>query len=287
MTDLLPHLPVLIQAGSTAILGSIPGIPGNSFVEEQNPIVPLGPTLGAWRPIGDSKLSLSILHPLSDALPVVMQVDFPDNATGEIGFLNEGWWGMDISPQQYNASFFILGSARNIDAPAPSHVDVSLRSNLTGNIWSSSEISIHGNISQYEYTFLASTIHNNVTAPNSNNSFVITFNGSEVAGATFYFSLLSLFPETYNDRPNGLRKDLAEPMRELSPGFLRFPGGNNLEGYSTYERWKWWQTIGSVQHNDSSTHAVTDSYQATERSQRTRGNLGVRKYRRSRFIGVS
>ena len=35
-------------------------------------------------------LSLDVLHPLSEALPVVMQVDIPRNATGEVGFLNEG-----------------------------------------------------------------------------------------------------------------------------------------------------------------------------------------------------
>ena len=35
-------------------------------------------------------LSLDILHPLSKELPTVLQVDFPLNATGEVGFLNEG-----------------------------------------------------------------------------------------------------------------------------------------------------------------------------------------------------
>jgi len=35
-------------------------------------------------------LSLDVLHPLSEALPVVMQVDIPITATGEVGFLNEG-----------------------------------------------------------------------------------------------------------------------------------------------------------------------------------------------------
>ena len=137
-------------------------------------------------------------------------------------------------------------SARNIETTPPTHVDVSLRSNLTGELWSTAQIPISGNLSQFNYAQFSAVIDNKATAPNSNNSFAVTFDASEVAGATYYFGLSSLFPETYKHRPNGLRKDLAEHMRALKPKFLRFPGGNNLEGYSTYERWKWWQTIGPL-----------------------------------------
>ena len=38
-------------------------------------------------------MSLDRLHPLSTALPIVMQIDIPENATGEVGFLNYGWYG--------------------------------------------------------------------------------------------------------------------------------------------------------------------------------------------------
>ena len=229
-----------------SVLGSIPGIPGNSLIDNQNPIIPFAPTLDSWKAMGDARLSLSILHPLSDALPIVMQVDIPENATGEVGFLNVGWWGMDVSPQEYNASFYILGAARNVDAPSPSHMNVSLRSKLTGEVWSSSQIPIQGNLSQFEYAHYSTSIDNKASAPNSNNTFAVTFDASEAAGATFYFGLISLFPETYKGRPNGLRKDLAEHMKALNPKLLRFPGGNNLEGYSTSERWKWWHTVGYV-----------------------------------------
>jgi alpha-L-arabinofuranosidase len=69
-------------------------------------------------------------------------------------------------------------------------------------------------------------------APNSNNTFAITFDASEVAGNTYCFGLVSLFPETYNGRPNGLRRGLAGAIKDLGTTFLRFPGGNNIEGYS-------------------------------------------------------
>ena len=35
-------------------------------------------------------MSLDLLHPLSDALPVAMELDVSANATGEVGFLNYG-----------------------------------------------------------------------------------------------------------------------------------------------------------------------------------------------------
>lgn len=35
-------------------------------------------------------MTLDIVHPLSDALRVSMQIDIPENATGEVGFENYG-----------------------------------------------------------------------------------------------------------------------------------------------------------------------------------------------------
>lgn len=231
--------------GSSSVLGSVSGVPGTSVVTSENPLIPFGPTLKSWRGIGDVRLSLDIVHPLSDALPTVMQIDILEAATGEVGVLNEGWFGMDVSPQQYNASFFILADPRN--QVQPSSIDVSLRSNLTGQVWTTTSVPIVHNITDFSYSQLSTVIHNNVTAPNSNNSFAITFNNvTELQGTTFYLGMVSLFPETYKNRPNGLRKDLAEHMKALNPKFLRFPGGNNIEGYSPMQRWKWWQTVGLV-----------------------------------------
>ncbi|MEU7488405.1 alpha-L-arabinofuranosidase C-terminal domain-containing protein [Streptomyces sp. NPDC042319] len=71
--------------------------------------------------------------------------------------------------------------------------------------------------------------------------------------------MVSLFPEdTYKGRPNGLRKDLAEKIAALDPGFVRFPGGclvntGSHEGYdeaSGYQRrrsYQWKDTIGPVE----------------------------------------
>ena len=230
--------------GSTVTIGKLEGFNGTVIVDSENPLEPFGPVLTGYRSIGGARLSLDRLHPLSSALPTVMKVEIPLNASGEVGFLNEGWWGMDVSPQTYNASFYVKADGP-FDAANLTTFSISLRSNLTKDIWISSKIIAH-DISDIEYTQVQMQLINNVTAPNSNNTFAVTFNGSEVAGKTFYFSLISLFPETYKGRPNGLRKDLGQNIKDLNPKFLRFPGGNNMEGYSIDSRWKFNETIGPL-----------------------------------------
>jgi alpha-L-arabinofuranosidase len=71
--------------------------------------------------------------------------------------------------------------------------------------------------------------------------------------------MVSLFPrDTYRGEPNGLRKDLAEKIAALHPGFVRFPGGclvntGSMEDYSEASGWQrqrsyqWKDTIGPVE----------------------------------------
>lgn len=119
---------------------------------------------------------------------------------------------------------------------------------MTEDVWESTSIpfSPGNNISTFDWQQFETTIGNTATAPNSNNTFAITMDGEEVAGNIHYISLVSLFPETYKGRPNGIRKDLGEAVEGVNSKFLRFPGGNNLEGYSVATPWKWDETIGPL-----------------------------------------
>jgi alpha-N-arabinofuranosidase len=152
---------------------------------------------------------------------------------------------MQVTPQTYNASFYIQPYLARGNYSGLTGINVSLRSNLTGQTWASSRIPAD-NLDYFDYTQLSGQIHNKAQAPNSNNSFAVTFDAEEVRGATFYFGLISLFGETFKDRPNGMRKDLAEKLYELKPKFLRCPGGNNIEGESIATRWIWNETIGPL-----------------------------------------
>lgn len=87
----------------------------------------------------------------------------------------------------------------------------------------------------------------------------ITATGSDVSGyfaltadkeGIFMIDMVSLFPPTYKDRPNGCRIDLAEKLEAMKPAFVRFPGGCFVEGQ--YEngktnRFEWKKTIGPIE----------------------------------------
>ncbi len=68
----------------------------------------------------------------------------------------------------------------------------------------------------------------------------LTIDKGEVA-----FDMISLFPRsTYKNRENGLRADLAEKLAELSPAFVRFPGGCVTEGYNLSLAYDWKDSVG-------------------------------------------
>lgn len=58
--------------------------------------------------------------------------------------------------------------------------------------------------------------------------------------------MISLFPQdTYKGRKNGLKKDLALTLEDLSPAFLRFPGGCVVEGETLENAYCWKDSIGN------------------------------------------
>lgn len=74
--------------------GSYANMTGSLIIDSENKIMPYGPVLTGWDTIGNgTRMLLDVLHPLSDALPVVMELDIPPvSASGasEVGFLNYG-----------------------------------------------------------------------------------------------------------------------------------------------------------------------------------------------------
>ena len=77
--------------GSNWNTTAISGINGSSIGPSENPVEPIAPVLTAWAPIGEGvRLTLDRLHPLSAAIPTGVEIDFPEDATGEVGFQNFG-----------------------------------------------------------------------------------------------------------------------------------------------------------------------------------------------------
>lgn len=76
----------------------------------------------------------------------------------------------------------------------------------------------------------------------------ITFQGT----GTIDLDMISLFPEeTWNNRKNGLRKDIVQLLYDMKPGFLRFPGGCIVEGRTLAQRYQWKKTVGDVEKRET------------------------------------
>ena len=58
---------------------------------------------------------------------------------------------------------------------------------------------------------------------------------------------ISLFPvNTFKNRKNGMRRDLAQALADLHPGIFRFPGGCIVEGTDLATRYQWKNTVGPL-----------------------------------------
>lgn len=71
--------------------------------------------------------------------------------------------------------------------------------------------------------------------------------------AILHLDRVSLFPaETFQQRENGLRRDLAEMIADLKPAFVRFPGGclthvGTLDSREKSSVYRWKNTLGPVE----------------------------------------
>ena len=67
-------------------------------------------------------------------------------------------------------------------------------------------------------------------------------------GADYHVDMVSLFPhDTYHQRANGMRRDLAEALEALHPCFIRFPGGCVAHGNGIDNMYRWKNTIGPLE----------------------------------------
>lgn len=90
-----------------------------------------------------------------------------------------------------------------------------------------------------EWTKYTATMKATKTAANA--SFTVSLDSE----GTVDFDMISMIP---GDAVNGIfRKDLAEMLKAMNPGFLRFPGGCIVEGYNTTNAYKWKNTVGAVE----------------------------------------
>ena len=165
------------------------------------------------------------------------------------GVENDGYWGIPVRPNTvYSGSFY----AKTASPGLP--VTVSLENDATGVVAATTAVT--GLTSDWKrYAFTLKTGDVPVTA---NNHLILTI----ARPATVWFDLISLFPPTYRDRVHGNRIDIMEKLAAMQPKFLRFPGGNYLEGERIADRFDWKKTIGPWV--DRPTHMSPWHYRSTD-----------------------
>lgn len=64
---------------------------------------------------------------------------------------------------------------------------------------------------------------------------------------TIAADFISLFPQdTFKNRKNGMRRDLAQLLADMKPKFIRFPGGCASHGQGLEDMYRWTYTVGPV-----------------------------------------
>ncbi|KAF2462978.1 alpha-L-arabinofuranosidase 2 [Lindgomyces ingoldianus] len=187
-----------------------------------------------WTAVGGASLTLGTTSPaISSALSKSVAINGAANAT--VGLSNPGWWGIEVKLQAYTGSFYVMGDYSG-------SFTAQLKSS-SGAVLASASISSNSKTRTWtKHTF---TLTPSTKALDVKNTFVLTFTPIN-SSQTLNFNLISLFPPTYNNRPNGMRIELMEALKAMNPSFLRLPGGNNVEGNKSPNHWKWSQTIGDL-----------------------------------------
>ena len=187
----------------------------------------------------------------SDALKSSLRLELERaDAQNPAGISNVGWWGIALRPQtSYKGSFYAKTNAGDIGP-----VTVSLINDDSGKAQATATVpNLSTDWKQHEFTLTTGGIE-----ASSKNHLVLTV----AHPGTVWFSLVSLFPPTYKNRVNGFRIDLMEKMAAMHPAFLRFPGGNYLEGDHIADRFQWKKTIGPLV--DRPTHPSPWMYHSTD-----------------------
>src|ERR1035438_309751 len=177
-------------------------------------------------------MSVDFSQPLNTNKPCSLNLT-KLSGTGGIGAANSGFWGMSLqSGATYNFTFYALGS-NNFAGP----VVVQLQ-NASGSVVYA-QASFSGLTTNWQH-FAASLVS---SGTDTNARIVLSITNA----GTVWLDVVSLFPSaTFYSRTNGLRLDLANMLAALHPSFLRFPGGNFIEGNNLTNAVRWKKTIGDI-----------------------------------------
>jgi alpha-N-arabinofuranosidase len=169
-----------------------------------------------------ASIALDRSEPLNTAIGTSLRLEVTKASTAHrAGVANDGYWGIPVKPDtRYRASLYAK-AAPGFTGP----IELSIQRNDGQTTYASGKIAgLTQSWKQYELTLQTRGV-----APTTATRYVLTVDRPAKA----WLSVVSLFPPTFRDQPNGFRPDIMQMMVDMKPKFLRFPGGNYLEGDQT------------------------------------------------------
>jgi alpha-L-arabinofuranosidase len=194
-----------------------------------------------WTAVGgSSKITLEKSGPTA-ARPVALRVSG--------GVANDGYWGIPVRPRTaYQFSVWVKSDRAGA-------LSASIESKDGSTVYANSDLV--GVTDQWREVKATLKSGSNFK-PTADTRLVL----KTADGATVWLAQVSLFPPTYRNRPNGNRPDLMEMLIGMKPKFLRFPGGNYLEGNTLAYRFPWKETLGPI--SDRPGHHGPWGYRSTD-----------------------
>jgi alpha-L-arabinofuranosidase len=182
-----------------------------------------------------ASISLDRDQPFNSVLTTSLRLDVTSaSPASPAGVANSGYWGIPVKPStRYRATFCAKASA-GFDGP----VSVAIESADGATVYARAAVPhLTGDWKQYTASLRTGTV-----APTANARLALTVDRP----GTVWLGFVSLFPPTWKNQPNGFRPDLMQMLVDLKPAFLRFPGGNFLEGNTIATRFDWKKTLGPI-----------------------------------------
>jgi alpha-L-arabinofuranosidase len=180
----------------------------------------------------EAKMSLEKDMPFNISNPQYLKFNITKLNNGSAAISNNGFWGISVvKNENYSLSFY---AKKSFDYNGKLKITLE---GVNGEVYATTMVDGLTAVWKQFKTKLTS----NANDPHAH--FVIY---AQSTGA-LWFDMVSLFPEkTFNNRPNGMRNDLAQMLADLKPSFLRFPGGCVVEGATIENRIQWKKTIGNL-----------------------------------------
>jgi alpha-N-arabinofuranosidase len=182
-----------------------------------------------------ASISLDHTQPLSDVLTNSLRLEaITASDSAQPGIANDGYWGIPVKPNTtYRASFYARAGADFNGA-----ITVSIQSDDGETTFA--EATVPKITTDWKLHVVS--LRTGRVGPTAQAKLVLSVNQP----GKVWFDLVSLFPPTFHNRANGARIDIMETLAAMKPSFLRFPGGNYVEGDTLDTRFDWKKTIGPL-----------------------------------------